>query len=221
VKAVTPECSLANYKKLRWQVIHRDTHGGPRSDTCGKHRERGRDAGDAADAGDLCVVASDGKPMNIKSRHHLRSDDVREIESALGNELGVHVNGDQYELVEFEEDEYDLVLVDGEPLVLYVDDEPFLTVRGANEYDPTSHVVTVDAGAVEFVSDGADVMRPGITEADETIAEGDLVVIVEEAHGKALAVGRAMVDGDDLLGDSGKVIESLHHVGDELYGFAP
>ncbi|HKL30277.1 MAG TPA: RNA-binding protein [Natrialbaceae archaeon] len=159
--------------------------------------------------------------MEIKSRHHLRSDDVREIESALADDLGVHVDGDQYELVEFEEDEYDLVLVDGEPLVLYVDDEPFLTVRGANAYEPTGHVVTVDAGAVQFVSDGADVMRPGITEADETIAEGDLVVIVEESHGKALAVGRAMVDGDDLLGDSGKVIASLHHVGDDLYGFTP
>jgi PUA domain protein len=159
--------------------------------------------------------------MEIKSRHHLRSDDVREIESALADELGVDVDGDQYELVEFEEDEYDLVLVDGDPLVLYVDDEPFLTVRGANAYEPTSHVVTVDAGAVQFVSDGADVMRPGITEADETIAEGDLVVIVEESHGKALAVGRAMVDGDDLLGDSGKVIASLHHVGDDLYGFTP
>lgn len=159
--------------------------------------------------------------MEIKSRHHLRSDDVREIESALADDLGVQVDGDQYELVEFEEDEYDLVLVDGDPLVLYVDEEPFLTVRGANAYEPTSHVVTVDAGAVQFVSDGADVMRPGITEADETIAEGDLVVIVEESHGKALAVGRAMVDGDDLLGDSGKVIESLHHVGDDLYGFTP
>jgi PUA domain protein len=159
--------------------------------------------------------------MEIKSRHHLRSDDVREIESALADDLGVQVDGDQYELVEFEEDEYDLVLVDGDPLVLYVDDEPFLTVRGANAYEPTSHVVTVDAGAVQFVSDGADVMRPGITEADETIAEGDLVVIVEESHGKALAVGRAMVDGDDLLGDSGKVIASLHHVGDDLYGFTP
>ncbi|MFW5938605.1 MAG: RNA-binding protein [Halanaeroarchaeum sp.] len=159
--------------------------------------------------------------MEIKSRHHLRSDDVREIESTLADQLDVDVDGDQYELVEFEEDEYDLVLVDGEPLVLYVDDEPFLTVRGANAYEPTSHVVTVDAGAVEFVSDGADVMRPGITEVDETIAGGDLVVIVEEAHGKALAVGRAMVDGDDLLGDSGKVIESLHHVGDDLYGFVP
>jgi PUA domain protein len=32
-----------------------------------------------------------------------------------------------------------------------------------------------------------------------------------------LAVGRAIEDGSDLVGDSGKVVESLHHVGDDLY----
>ncbi|MFC6726482.1 PUA domain-containing protein, partial [Halobium palmae] len=72
---------------------------------------------------------------------------------------------------------------------------------------------------ISFVSDGADVMRPGITEADENVAAGDLVVIVEESHGKALAVGRALEDGSDLVGDSGKVVESIHHVGDELFEF--
>jgi PUA domain protein len=77
--------------------------------------------------------------------------------------------------------------------------------------------VTVDAGAIEFVSDGADVMRPGITEADGDIGAGDLVVVAEETHGKVLAVGRAMTDGDGMTGGSGKVVESLHHVGDELF----
>jgi PUA domain protein len=62
-------------------------------------------------------------------------------------------------------------------------------------------------------------MRPGITEATDDIAPGDLVVIVEEAHGKALAVGRAETDGPDMVGDSGRVVKSLHHVGDELYEF--
>jgi len=158
--------------------------------------------------------------MQIKSRHHLRSDDVREIETALADALGVEIGGDSYELVEFTDSDTDLVLVDGDPLVFYVDEEPFLTVRGANEYPPSEGVVTVDSGAISFVSDGADVMRPGITEADEGIAAGDLVVIVEETHGKALAIGRALEDGDDLVGDSGKVVGSIHHVGDDLYEFA-
>jgi len=158
--------------------------------------------------------------MEVSSRHHLRSDDVRELNDALSARLGVTLDADSYELVEFKDAERDVVLVDGEPLAAYFDDEPFLTVKGANAYPPERGAVTVDAGAVSFVSDGADVMRPGITEADDGIAAGDLVVIVEETHGKALAVGRALVDGDEMAGDSGKVVESLHHVGDDLFGFS-
>jgi PUA domain protein len=158
--------------------------------------------------------------MEIKSRHHLRSDRVSEIESGLSSALGVDIEGDTYELVELEGGDFDVVLVDGEPVVFYVDDEPFLTVRGANEYPPTTGVVTVDAGAIEFVSNGADVMRPGITEADDAIDADDLVVIVEENHDKALAVGRALTAGDDMVGSEGKVVESIHHVGDDLYDFA-
>ncbi len=155
--------------------------------------------------------------MQVKSRHHLRSDEIKRIRESVADSLGVDVEGDAFERVEFVDDDTDLVLVDGEPLVVYFDDEPILTVRGANEYPPERNVVTVDAGAVSFVSDGADVMRPGIVDADESISAGDLVVIAEETHGKVLAVGRALEDGADLVGDSGKVVESLHHVGDDLY----
>ncbi|MGM0590586.1 MAG: RNA-binding protein [Halobacteriota archaeon] len=159
--------------------------------------------------------------MQVKSRHHLRSDEIRTVRTALSSSLGVDLDGDSFEFVELTESPYDLVLVDGDPQVFYVDDEPFLTVRGANEHPPQRHLVTVDAGAISFVSNGADVMRPGIVEADEDIEAGDLVAIAEETHGKVLAIGRATADGDDLVGDSGKVIESIHFVGDDLYNFTP
>ena len=174
--------------------------------------------------------------MDVKSRHHLRSDAVSEIRETLADRLGIDLGGDAFELVELTDSPFDLVLVDGDPDVLYYERaagtategssgdeprgrEPFVTVRGANDHPPERGVVTVDAGAVSFVSDGADVMRPGITEADEGIAEGDLVVVAEETHGKALGVGRALVDGAEMTGDSGKVVKSLHHVGDDLYQF--
>ncbi len=157
--------------------------------------------------------------MRVSSRHHLRSDEVDELESTLDTHLGVELDGDAYELVELDGSPFDLILVDGEPLACYIEDEPFITVRGANAAEPETGTVTVDAGAVEFVSGGADVMRPGIVEADDAISEGDLVVVVEETHGKALSVGRALVDGSEMVGDSGKVVDSLHHVGDDLYSF--
>ena len=167
--------------------------------------------------------------MEIQSRHHLRSDAVDDVETAVDEGLGVELDADNYELVELGDSPFDLVLVDGEPLVLYHetpggngegDREPFLTVKGANAHPPERRVVTVDAGAVEFVTDGADVMRPGIVDADEEIAAGDLVAVNEETHGKFLAVGRALVDGTEMLGEEGRVVEALHHVGDDLYGFS-
>ena len=159
--------------------------------------------------------------MNVKSRHHLRSDAVADIADALADNLGVELDADSFEKVEFEDSDWDVVLVDGEPYVLYVEeDEPFLTVQGANAHPPEKHVVTVDTGAISFVSDGADIMRPGITEADDDISEGDLVAINEEAHGKFLAVGRAMTDGSEMVGESGKVVSSIHHVGDDLFEFS-
>jgi len=158
--------------------------------------------------------------MQVSSRHHLRSDAIDELKTSLADSLGIDIEGDTFELVELDGTEFDIVLVDGAKLVASVDDQPFLTVKGANEYPPQRGLVTVDAGAIEFVSNGADVMRPGIVEVDDGITDGDLVAIAEETHGKVLAVGRAQTDSDDMLGDSGKVVSSIHHVGDDLYEFS-
>ncbi|WP_380680760.1 RNA-binding protein [Salinigranum sp. GCM10025319] len=155
--------------------------------------------------------------MEVKSRHHLRSDEIRDLRETIEARTGVDLAGDAFEKVELSGTRFDVVLVDGSPAVMFVDGEPSLTVMGANDHPPTEHVVTVDSGAVSFVSGGADVMRPGIVEADPDIAEGDLVAIKEETHGKVLAVGRALVPGSEMLGDSGKVVESVHHVGDDLF----
>ena len=157
--------------------------------------------------------------MQVKSRHHLRSDEIADLEDSLAEQLGINLDGDSYERVEFTDVDREVVLVDGEPHVASFDGHLFVTVLGANTHPPEKHVVTVDSGAISFVSDGANVMRPGITEATEDIETGDLVVIVEETHGKALAIGRAETDGSDMVGDSGRVVESLHHVGDDLYEF--
>jgi RNA-binding protein, containing PUA domain len=89
--------------------------------------------------------------MQVRSRHHLRSDAIDELRASLSESLGIGIEADTFELVELDGTTFDIVLVDGEKLVAYVDEEPVLTVEGANEYPPQQGVVTVDAGAVEFV----------------------------------------------------------------------
>jgi len=159
--------------------------------------------------------------MQVKSRHHLRADEIGELEATIAAGTGVDLDGDTYEMVELGDEPFDVVLVDDDPdVVRFEGGEAFLTVQGANRHGPTTGIVTVDAGAISFVSDGADVMRPGIVEADTGISEGDLVTVAEGAHGKTLAVGRALVDGSAMAGDSGKVVESIHHVGDDLFEFS-
>lgn len=115
-------------------------------------------------------------------------------------------------------DEYSLILVDGKPLLFEMDGQLFPTVRGALELELNKRIVTVDKGAVRFVSNGADIMAPGIVDADPDIKEGDLVIIIEEAYRKPLAIGKALLNGPEMVkADSGKAIKSITHVGDKLW----
>ena len=159
--------------------------------------------------------------MNVKSRHHLRSDAVTRLERTLADRFGIDIDAASYERVVLVDAPYEVVLADGDPAVFSIDEEFAPTVRGANAYPPGKRIVVVDAGAISFVSDGANVMRPGIVEADSDIEAGDVVTVQEETHGKTLAIGRAAVEGRAMVGESGMVVESIHHVGDDLYAFAP
>ena len=86
------------------------------------------------------------------------------------------------------------------------------------KYRPAARSVTVDMGAVPFVTNGADVMGPGITDADESIAEGDLVWIKDVKNGAPLAIGKALRSGAELKNKAGgKAIKTIHYVGDKLW----
>ena len=77
--------------------------------------------------------------------------------------------------------------------------------------------VVVDKGAIRFLVNGADIMRPGIIKV-ESFSKGAFVVIVDETVGKAIAVGKALVSSQEMIATSqGKVIKNIHYVGDELW----
>ena len=158
------------------------------------------------------------RSMQVRSRHHLRADAAGEILERVAEQSGVALDADAVEKIEFTDHPQAVISLDGHPDLAMYGEEPFLTVAGANRHPPERHSVTVDAGAVSFVANGADIMRPGIVDADPTIDEGDLVCIREETHGKVLAVGRALTGGSEMVGEGGRVVETIHHVGDELFG---
>ncbi len=160
-----------------------------------------------------------GDWLKIKSRVQLRKNAknklVHELVSLFGEGISELANSNFEKLIT---DEYTLILVGGRPLIFEVEGQLFPTVRGALELELKQRLVVVDKGAVRFVSKGADIMSPGIVDADPEIKEGELVIIVEETHGKALAIGRALMDGHTMAGsDAGKAVKSITYVGDKLW----
>jgi len=157
--------------------------------------------------------------MKIKSRNVLRKSDekslMNDISEAFGD-VSAFVNKKLEDVVT---DKCEFIFVDGEPLLFKIEGKIFPTVRGALKLNPARRRVIVDPGAVKFLINGADVMGRGIAEADITIKEGDLVIVIEKAHGKAVAIGRALVSGNEMVGKAGKAVESIHYVGDELWTF--
>ncbi|HIH39486.1 TPA: DUF1947 domain-containing protein [Candidatus Woesearchaeota archaeon] len=77
--------------------------------------------------------------------------------------------------------------------------------------------VTVDMGAVKFVVDGADIMRPGIVDVEEFNAD-DFVSVVDVNNKKPLAVGIALFNSKEIEAyKTGRVIKNIHYVGDEIW----
>jgi PUA domain protein len=155
--------------------------------------------------------------MKIKSRNVLRKTDQKALVNDIFEAFGDTTSFDNRKLEYVESDGQDFIFVDGEPLLFKIDGKIFPTVKGALKLSPVRRRVVVDPGAVKFIINGADTMSPGIVEADPEIKVGDLVIIVEKAHGKAIGIGRALIEGKEMARGKGKAVKSIHYVGDEIW----
>jgi PUA-domain protein len=159
----------------------------------------------------------------IRRRARLRNKEASDLRARLAGMLGGAGLWPEAAAVETGESQgRALLLVDNEVVGLYDGAEPtgdpFLTVRGLLKYPAQGRAVTVDMGAVRFVTNGADVMGPGIVEADAGIKEGDWVWVRDERNRKPLAVGKALVAGPAMVKGKGKCVKSVHYLGDKLWG---
>lgn len=155
--------------------------------------------------------------MKIKSRNVLRKAEQKALINDISEAFGDARAFQDRKLEHVETDKWDFIFVDNEPLLFKIEGKIFPTVKGALRLNPSRRRVVVDSGAVRFIVNGADAMGPGIVEADPSIREKDLVIVVEETHGKALAVGRALVSGREMVRGKGKAVKSIHYVGDEIW----
>ena len=154
--------------------------------------------------------------IKIRKRYHLKKKKIKTVNEQLKDYSTLIPSGATVEIIK--SDLPDIVLVNGEPLIMFVDGEAFPTLKGALKADIKTKHVMVDMGAVKFMAKGADVMSPGITEADPEVKEGDLVIIIDENHHKPLAIGRSLISGPEMIKNrEGKAVKTLHFIGDEIW----
>ncbi|HKZ99087.1 MAG TPA: RNA-binding protein [Thermoplasmata archaeon] len=157
-------------------------------------------------------------PLRVRRRTRLRRKDAAALLGRLAADFGIDVPADDAAIDEADAGDLRLLLLGAEPFAFLVGDAVAPTVRALLAKPATRRGVTVDMGAVPHVYNGADVMAPGIVDADPGIRPGDIVWVRDERFGRPLAVGRALLDGPTMVRErKGKAIETLHHVGDDLW----
>lgn len=145
-------------------------------------------------------------------RRRLSKSDIKKINSSI-EYLNFEIN--KKSKVEVVDDK--VIVVDEKPIFFYYKKRIGPTLHFMLENSDSLSKVVVDMGAVKFVVNGADVMRPGIVSCEEFI-EDDLVVVVDETHSKPLSVSIAIFDSESMMAeDSGKVLKNVHRVGDEIW----
>lgn len=163
------------------------------------------------------------KIERIKKRHLLKKREQKAELERLENDLGSTIGLDTKAQLEsgILDDGSKILLLDGD--IVFFESEGRLIPTLRSLLGGIVHIpqVTVDMGAVKFVVNGADIMRPGITQVDDAVRENGIVAIVDERHGKPLAVGISKMSAEDIrAAASGKVVKSVHHINDELWDFS-
>ena len=160
------------------------------------------------------------KKIIIKKRHSIRRSQGQELHARLTEQIGESAKlfpADTIEVLETNAN-VSLFMVNRKPLLMDTGNWVFPTLKGALAIPFPERRVVVDQGAIPFVVNGADVMRPGIVSVTPDVRAGAPVQIVEERHGKPLAIGIALHDAEAILAaTSGKMCKNFHHVGDEIW----
>ncbi len=155
-------------------------------------------------------------------RYSLKSKEAKQILNEASQRLKLDFDalfGNKANVEVVESDAGHIYLIGAKPLMFKA--ESVLPLLGFTEYVTSAPKITVDMGAVPFVCKGANVMAPGIRKVDGEFGKGDLVVIVDEKHGKALALGESMLDAATLRETKkGPVIKTLHYVSDKYWDAA-
>lgn len=151
-------------------------------------------------------------------RSQLRKDEVRALSAEIESRYSTLLAPSKKDRVEVVDGT--IVEIKGEPCFFYMQDRkvaPLLKPAIAGKMDKMKSI-RVDMNSIRFIASGADIMRPGITHLEQDIQQGELVLVLDSTHSKAIAVGKALASGEEIKAmEKGKAFLNIHHVGDRIW----
>lgn len=157
--------------------------------------------------------------FKIKKRKRMRQKEAKLWKQRLQEAFGEGDFWEDGEMVDYGQlPDYDVLVIDNQVRCLVKEEKPFLSLRGLLAYRPKTRSITVDAGAIKFVLNGADIMSAGIVDADPALQPGDWCWIKEETRGAPLGIGICNISGPELIeSKKGKGVQSVHVANDKLW----
>ncbi len=155
-------------------------------------------------------------------KKQLSKSDVEKLNSEISQQFGVQDFFDKKDRLTLADVNHQLFIVKDEVVFFFYQEGKLIPTLKLLLQKPFLKQVVVDMGAVKFVSSGADVMRPGIVELDHAIKKDEIVVVVDQKHKKPLCIARALFNGEEIFKmKQGRVLKSVHWVGDAIWNLAP
>jgi PUA domain protein len=158
--------------------------------------------------------------LEIKKRRPINKKEAKLFNQLLteAHDFSFTLSAGKYETAKSRD--FDVIIQKGYIFALLLGDVAHLSVRGLLTHVLETGWVQVDMGAIPFICNGANVMAAGINDVSPEISKGQFVWIRDENHHKPLGIGRALLDGKEILESKhGKAIKALHYIGDKIWEY--
>lgn len=151
-------------------------------------------------------------------RWTLSKHDSLELIEKIETSLDVRLSLARSSQARCEEPKEGIIFAHFGELVFVLTDRRFVPFLGSQDALSLFPSASVDEGAIKFLLNGADIMRPGVKSYDQWGPEGKTVVVREEKKNRAIVVSQSTVRSEDMPAISkGTCLKNIHHVGDAYW----
>jgi PUA domain protein len=161
-----------------------------------------------------------GKMPEKHRRYFLKTKEAKAVLQKASDKLKTDIEvlfKDRLDVEVFQTDADRIYLINGKPVLVEAGGNVYPTLKFDEYFNHAPHVV-VDMGAVPYVCKGANIMAPGIRRIEGQFDKNDVIFVVDEKHGKPLAIGEILYDAKDARNlKQGIVVKNLYHVGDNTW----